>query len=65
MTVENTSIGADDGAEAEASPLDRTVFTVAPEVYAGVLARLDAPPAPNPRLLRTLRSPPSWSDGAP
>jgi uncharacterized protein (DUF1778 family) len=40
--------------------LDRTVFTVSPEAYAEFLARLDAPPQPNARLRRTMRTPAPW-----
>lgn len=45
---------------AEAALMDRTVFVVNPEAYAEFLARLDAPPAPNERLRRTLRTPAPW-----
>jgi uncharacterized protein (DUF1778 family) len=40
--------------------LDRTVFTVRPKAYAEFLARLDAPPRPNERLRRTMRTPAPW-----
>ena len=45
---------------AEDTLLDRTVFTVSPEAYAEFLARLDAPPQPNARLRRTMRTPAPW-----
>jgi uncharacterized protein (DUF1778 family) len=45
---------------AEAALMDRTVFVVNPKAYAEFLARLDAPPAPNERLRRTLRTPAPW-----
>ncbi len=45
---------------AENALLDRTVFAVSPEAYAGFLARLDAPPRPNPRLRRSLQTPAPW-----
>jgi len=45
---------------AEAALMDRTVFVVNPKAYSEFLARLDAPPAPNERLRRTLRTPAPW-----
>jgi len=45
---------------AEEALLDRTIFTVSPQAYAEFLARLDAPPKPNERLRRTMRSPSPW-----
>jgi uncharacterized protein (DUF1778 family) len=45
---------------AEDALLDRTVFTVSPQAYAKFVARLDAPPQPNKRLRRTLRTPAPW-----
>ena len=41
---------------AEDALLDRTVLTVSPKAYAEFLARLDAPPQPNERLQKTLRT---------
>ena len=41
---------------AEDALLDRTIFTVSPKAYAEFLARLDAPPQPNERLRRTMRT---------
>jgi uncharacterized protein (DUF1778 family) len=40
--------------------LDQTLFKVSPEVYAEFVARLDAPPAPNDRLRRTMTTPAPW-----
>src|SRR5580658_5503907 len=40
--------------------LDRTVFAVDPKAYAEFVARLDAPPRPNPRLRRSLQTPAPW-----
>ena len=48
---------------AEDALLDRTVFTVSPEAYAEFLARLDAPPRPNERLRRTMRTRAPWDRG--
>ncbi len=45
---------------AEDALLDRTVFAVEPKVYEEFLARLDAPPAPNARLRRTLETRAPW-----
>lgn len=45
---------------AEETLLDRSLITVSPKAYAEFLARLDAPPAPNERLRRTLRAPVPW-----
>ncbi len=45
---------------AEEVLLDRTVFTVSPEVYAEYLARLDAPAQPNERLKRTMTTKAPW-----
>jgi len=40
--------------------LDRTAFAVSPKAYAEFLARLDAPPNPNARLVRSLQTPAPW-----
>ena len=45
---------------AEDTLLDRTVFTVTPKAYRQFLARLDAPPKPNKRLLKTMRTRAPW-----
>jgi len=45
---------------AEDALLDRTLFLVGPEAHAEFLARLDAPPKPNPRLQRSLKTAPPW-----
>lgn len=41
--------------------LDRSVIVVEPKAYAKFLKRLEAPPKPNERLKRTLRSPLPWN----
>jgi uncharacterized protein (DUF1778 family) len=46
---------------AEEELLDRTIFVVSPSTYSKFLALLDAPPQPNERLRRTMRTPPPWS----
>jgi uncharacterized protein (DUF1778 family) len=45
---------------AEDALLDRTLFAVSPKAYAAFLARLDAPPRPNQRLRRTMKTPAPW-----
>lgn len=45
---------------AEDEPLDCPVLQVSPEVYAEFLAMLEAPPNPNERLLKSLRTPAPW-----
>lgn len=45
---------------AEEALLDRAVFAVSPDAYAAFLARLDAPPRPNERLRRTMRTAAPW-----
>ena len=45
---------------AEDTLLDRTVFAVSPKVYRQFLARLDAPPRPNKRLLKSIQTPAPW-----
>ncbi|MBB4576405.1 uncharacterized protein (DUF1778 family) [Rhizobium lentis] len=47
---------------AEEVLLDRTVFTVSPEIYAEYLARLDAPAEPNERLKRTMSTRAPWDE---
>jgi len=45
---------------AEDTLLDRTVLTVSPNMYREFLARLDAPPQPNKRLLKSMQTPAPW-----
>lgn len=45
---------------AEDTLLDRTVFTVSRKAYRQFLARLDAPPKPNKRLLKSMQTPAPW-----
>lgn len=45
---------------AEAALLDRTVFTVKAKAYRQFLARLDAPPKPNNRLLKSMQTRAPW-----
>ena len=45
---------------AEDTLLDRTVFTVSPKAYRQFLARLDAPPKPNKRLVKSMQTPAPW-----
>ena len=45
---------------AEDALLDRTVFALNPKAYAEFVARLDAPPQPNERLRRSLKTPARW-----
>jgi uncharacterized protein (DUF1778 family) len=45
---------------AEDTLLDRTVFMVSPKAYRQFLARLDAPPKPNKRLLKTMQTRTPW-----
>jgi len=45
---------------AEDALMDRTVFAVDPKAYAEFLARLDAPPQPNDRLMRSLQTAAPW-----
>ena len=40
--------------------LDRTILMISPKAYAEFLARLDAPPQPNERLQKTLRTVAPW-----
>ena len=47
---------------AEEVLLDRTLFTVSPEIYVEYLARLDAPAKPNERLKRTMSSKAPWEE---
>jgi uncharacterized protein (DUF1778 family) len=45
---------------AEDALLDRTVFAVNRKAYAEYLARLDAPPQPNERLRRSMKTRAPW-----
>jgi len=45
---------------AEDTLLDRTIFTVSPKAYRQFLMRLDAPPKPNKRLLKSIQTPAPW-----
>lgn len=47
---------------AEEVLLDRTIFTVSPEIYAEYLARLDAPAQVNERLKRTMSIKAPWDE---
>lgn len=48
---------------AEDALLDRTVLKVDAKAFDAFLKRLDAPPKPNARLLRTMRTPAPWERG--
>src|SRR5215813_3513174 len=48
---------------AEDTLLDRTVFMVSPKAYRQFLARLDAPPKPNKRLLKSMQTRAPWGSG--
>jgi len=45
---------------AEDTLLDRTVFALSTEAYRQFLARLDAPPKPNQRLVKTMQTRAPW-----
>jgi uncharacterized protein (DUF1778 family) len=45
---------------AEEALLDRAILTASPKAYADFLARLDAPPRPNARLRKTIKTPAPW-----
>lgn len=47
-------------AAAEEALLDQAGIKITPEAYAAFLERLDAPPQPNERLRKTLRSKAPW-----
>lgn len=47
---------------AEEALLDRTPLVVSATAYARFLALLDAPPQPNTRLRRTMKTSPPWSN---
>jgi len=48
---------------AEEALADQTAFLVSRAAYARFMARLDAPPQPNERLKRTMRSTAPWERG--
>lgn len=45
---------------AETALLERTIFWATPETYAEFVALLDAPPAPNERLRKTMQTIAPW-----
>jgi uncharacterized protein (DUF1778 family) len=45
---------------AEDTLLDRSVLLLSPKAYRQFLARLEAPPRPNKRLLKTMHTPAPW-----
>lgn len=45
---------------AEEALLNRAMLAVAPEAYDAFVARLDQPPQPNERLVKTMRTPAPW-----
>ncbi|NWG32714.1 MAG: DUF1778 domain-containing protein [Rhodocyclaceae bacterium] len=45
---------------AEQTLVEQALIRVGPEAFDAFLALLDAPPAPNERLRRTMRTPPPW-----
>lgn len=45
---------------AEDALMDQTIFMVSSKAYAEFLKRLDAPPNPNPRLRRSLKTRAPW-----
>jgi uncharacterized protein (DUF1778 family) len=45
---------------AEGTLLDRTAFAVSPKACRQFLARLDAPPEPNKRLVKSMQTPAPW-----
>ena len=49
-----------EAAQAQDALLDQTLFKVSPKVYAEFVARLDASPAPNKKLRRTMTTPAPW-----
>ena len=46
---------------AEDRLLDRAMVSVSPEAYAEFLSRLDAPPQPNARLIKTMQAAAPWT----
>ena len=47
---------------AEEALLDQALLRVGPEAFAAFQARLDAPPAPNERLRKTMQGVPPWEN---
>lgn len=47
---------------AEEALLDRALFVIDSKAHAAFVARLDAEPAPNARLRRSLTAPPPWDE---
>jgi uncharacterized protein (DUF1778 family) len=47
-------------AAAEDTLLDQVIMTVSPQAFEEFQARLDMPPKPNDRLLKTMRTPAPW-----
>ena len=50
-------------AAAEDTLLDQVIMTVSPQAFEEFQARLDMPPKPNDRLLKTMRTPAPWERG--
>jgi uncharacterized protein (DUF1778 family) len=46
---------------AEDRLLERALVSVSPEAYAEFLSRLDAPPQPNARLIKTMQAASPWT----
>lgn len=51
-------------AAAEETLVDAALVRATPEAFAEFVARLDAPPAPNARLMRTMRTPAPWDSSS-
>lgn len=49
---------------ADETLLDQVLISASPEAYADFLARLDAPPAANDRLRKTMHTPAPWDSKA-
>lgn len=47
---------------AEEVLLDQAIIAVSPEIYAKFIAKLDLPPRPNKRLLKTMRTAAPWDN---
>lgn len=48
---------------AEDTLLDQVIMSVSPQAFEQFQARLDMPPKPNDRLLKTMRTPAPWERG--